>query len=94
MKTLIKIIMSIVMPNFGIALMIRSSIRNAKTEREILTRKEIEGMYSLSIFILIIPIIITILSIFFETLTHWSYLCILGVFISVIFIFTSKDLKN
>jgi cell division protein FtsW (lipid II flippase) len=96
MKTLIKLLMSILMPNFGIALMIRNTIRDAETAEKILTRAEIEGMYYISILILLIPIILSIICMFFDLkrLTEWLPLGGLGVIISVIFIFTNKDLKN
>jgi heme/copper-type cytochrome/quinol oxidase subunit 2 len=95
MKTLIKLILSILMPNFGIALIIRNTVRDSENENKILTRKEIEGLYFTSMLILLIPFIILIAFIIlrFEILATWSSYSIFGIIISAIFMFTTKDLK-
>lgn len=95
MKTLIKLILSILMPNFGIALIIRNTVRDSENENKILTRKEIEGLYFKSMLILLIPFIMLIASGFlhYVILVEWLALCFYGIFISVVFIFTAKDLK-
>ena len=95
MKTLIKLILSIYMPSFGIALIIRRMIRNSENENKILTRKKIQRMYYGSTLILLFPLILLIPSGFlhYVILVEWLALCFYGIFISVVFIFTTKDLK-
>lgn len=96
MKTLLLLLMSILMPNFGIALIIKGTIHDAEHENKILTRKEIEGLYFLSTLILLIPILMSILSIFlnYNQLASWRNLSIVGIFISAIHLYTTKDLKK
>lgn len=93
MKKLIKLILAILMPNFGIALIIRNTVRDSENENKILTRKEIEGLYFKSMLILLIPFIMLIASGFlhFKIFNGWGPICLFGIFISVAFLY--NDLK-
>ena len=95
MKTLIKLILSIYMPSFGIALIIRRMIRNSENENKILTRKKIQRMYYGSTLILLFPLILLIPPITSKDIMalYHSYGYIFGIIVAVVFIFTTKDLK-
>ncbi len=95
MKTLIKLILSIYMPSFGIALIIRRMIRNSENENKILTRKKIQRMYYGSTLILLFPLILLIPPITSKDIMalYLSYGYIFGIIVAVVFIFTTKDLK-
>lgn len=97
MKTLIKLILSIYMPSFGIALIIRRMIRNSENENKILTRKKIQRMYYGSTLILLFPLILLIPHITSKDkdimALYLSYGYIFGIIVAVVFIFTTKDLK-
>ena len=95
MKTLIKLILSIYMPSFGIALIIRRMIRNSENENKILTRKKIQRMYYGSTLILLFPLILLIAPITSKDIMalYLSYGYIFGIIVAVVFIFTTKDLK-
>jgi hypothetical protein len=101
MKMIIKLILAIIMPNFGIALLIKNMVKDSEEEDKVQTTIDIQSMYFLSCAIVVLPVIAYILLCIFDKLnTIEAYKTItksslfVGIIISVAYLKSTKVLKT
>ncbi|WP_431244255.1 hypothetical protein ACQ9BO_07790 [Flavobacterium sp. P21] len=100
MKRIIKLMLAFMMPNFGIALLIKSMVKNSEKESKIETITDIKFYYFLSCLIVVLPLIAWISLFLFDKLNQIEYYQIaskssffIGIILSVAYLKSSKFLK-